>query len=546
MDNQRLFLFFALALVLMLIWQSWEQYNAPPAPAGSTAGAPAPEVPPGVPSAPVPRAAEATPAPKATEALVRGARITVRTDVFDALIDAQGGDLRELKLRQYPVTLDQPEEAFLLLRDDAAELFIAQSGLIGLEGQYPNHKTPYTAAVSHYTLADGQNELRVPLSWRAPGGVQYVKTYVFRRGSYVVDVEFAITNNTRREWSGYLYGQFQRTHTATGGLFSVVPSYTGGAIYTPENKYEKIPLDDMAGSPLKRQVAGGWVAMLQHYFVGSWLPAPDERNEFYTDVLEGTRHVLGFKNLNPTKIAPGENGAIRVALYAGPKEQKILETLPEGMELTVDYGFLTVISAPLFWLLQHIHRLLGNWGWAIIVLTVLIKAAFYPLSAASYKSMAHMRKMQPKMKALKERFGDDRQKLNQAMMELYKTEKINPLGGCLPILIQIPVFLALYWVLLESVEMRQAPWILWIKDLSAQDPYYILPVIMGVSMFVQQKLNPQPLDPIQQKVFMVLPFMFTAMFLFFPAGLVLYWTVNNILSIAQQWRIMRVVEGKKK
>ncbi|MDH3310347.1 MAG: membrane protein insertase YidC [Gammaproteobacteria bacterium] len=548
MDSQRLFLFFALALVLMLIWQSWEMHNAPPikAPTESTQSAPAPEAPPGVPSAPAPRPTEATPAPKATEALARGTRIAVRTDVIDAVIDAQGGDMRVLKLRQYPVTLDKPQEAFPLLHDDGLELFIAQSGLIGLEGQYPNHKTSYSAESGQYALADGQNELRVPLKWRDPGGMQYTKTYVFRRGSYVVDVEFAVKNETRREWAGYLYGQFQRMHSASTGFLRVIPSYTGGAIYTTENHYEKISFDDMAKSPLKRPVKGGWVAMLQHYFVGSWLPAPDQRNEFYTDVLEGTRYVLGLKNQTPTKVAPGESGTLHLSLYAGPKEQKILKTLPEGMNLTVDYGFLTVISAPLFWLLEQIHRLLGNWGWAIIVLTILIKAAFYPLSAASYKSMANMRKMQPKMQALKERFGDDRQKLNQAMMELYKTEKINPLGGCLPILIQIPVFLALYWVLLESVEMRQAPWVGWIKDLSAQDPYYILPIIMGASMFVQQKLNPQPLDPIQQKVFMVLPFVFTVFFLFFPAGLVLYWTVNNILSIAQQWRIMRVVEGKKK
>ena len=548
MDNQRLFLFFALAMVLMLIWQAWEQQHAPPTPAPSTAtGTPAPASPPGVPQAPVPSAAGTTTAtPVRAEALASGARIQVRTDAMDAVIDSQGGDLRELKLRHYPVSLDKPEEAFPLLRDSGPELFIAQSGLIGLDGQYPSHKTPFTAEAQHYTLADGQNELRVPLSWRAPGGVQYTKTYVFHRGSYVVDVEFAVKNDTRSEWSGYLYGQFQRMHTATTGIFSVAPSYTGGAIYTPENKYEKMPLDKMAANPLKREAAGGWVAMLQHYFVGSWMLAKNERNEFYTDVQDGTRHVLGFKNLNPTKVAPGANGFLRVSMYAGPKEQKILKALPaEGMNLTVDYGFLTVISAPLFWLLSWFHRLLGNWGWAIILLTVLIKAVFYPLSATSYKSMAHMRKMQPKMQALKERFGDDRQKLNQAMMELYKTEKINPLGGCLPILIQIPVFLALYWVLLESVEMRQAPWILWIKDLSSQDPYYILPIIMGVSMFAQQKLNPQPLDPIQQKVFMVMPFMFTAMFLFFPAGLVLYWTVNNILSIAQQWRITRVVEGKK-
>jgi YidC/Oxa1 family membrane protein insertase len=544
MDNQRLFLFFALALVLMLIWQSWEQHTAPApkTPVGISPSATSPDVP----SAPVPRADETAPAPKAIEPLARGARISVRTDVIEAVIDSRGGDVRELKLRQYPVALDKPQEAFPLMRDDGPELFIAQSGLIGLEGQFPNHKTSYSAEASQYALADGQNELRVPLKWLSHEGVQYTKTYVFRRGSYVVDVEFMVKNESRREWAGYLYGQFQRMHVGTTGFLTVIPSYTGGAIYTPENHYEKIPLDDMVKNALKRPVTGGWVAMLQHYFVSSWLPAKDERNEFFTDVLEGTRHVLGFKNLNPTKIAPGNNGVIRISFYAGPKEQKILETLPEGMKLTVDYGFLTVISAPLFWLLEQIHRLLGNWGWAIIVLTVLIKAAFYPLSAASYKSMANMRRMQPKMQALKERFGDDRQKLNQAMMELYKTEKINPLGGCLPILIQIPVFLALYWVLLESVEMRQAPWIGWIKDLSAQDPYYILPIIMGASMFVQQKLNPQPLDPIQQKIFMVLPFMFTVFFLFFPSGLVLYWTVNNVLSIAQQWRIMRVVEGQKK
>lgn len=542
MDNQRLFLFFALAMVLMLIWQAWEQQHAPPP---TTASAP-PATSPDVPATPTtPSARETPPAPQAEEVLARGTRISVQTDVIKVEIDTQGGDLRELSLPLYPVAVDKPQEPFPLLHDEGPELFIAQSGLIGLEGQYPNHKTVFTAEANRYVLAGDQNELRVPLGWRAPDGVRYTKTYVFRRGSYVVDVEFAVKNETRREWNGYLYGQFQRAHTGSGGIFSVNPSYTGGAIYTSENQYEKIPLDEMATSPLKRQVTGGWVAMLQHYFVGSWLPAPDERNEFYTDVLDGTRHVLGFKNLTPTRVAPGAGGVLRTSLYAGPKEQKILETLPPGMELTVDYGFLTVISAPLFWLLSWLHKLFGNWGWAIIMLTVLIKLAFYPLSAASYKSMAHMRKVQPKMQALKERYGDDRQKLNQAMMELYKTEKINPLGGCLPILIQIPVFLALYWVLLESVEMRQAPWILWIRDLSAQDPYYILPIIMGASMFIQQKLNPQPLDPIQQKVFMIMPFMFTVFFLFFPAGLVLYWTVNNILSIAQQWRIMRVVEGKK-
>jgi YidC/Oxa1 family membrane protein insertase len=556
MDNQRLFLFFALAMILMLIWQAWEQEktvgpgstatSAPPATtktAPSAGSTPAPDLP----QAPALTAAPDTgPAPRPTEVLTRGSRLQVRTDLFDAIIDTYGGDLRELYLRLYPVELNKPEQPFPLMQEAGKDLYVAQSGLIGSKGEFPNHKTNFSTDAERFILTDGQDSLRVPLAYRAPDGVQYTKIYIFRRGSYVVDLEFQVKNVTHNEWAGYLYGQFQRGHVETGGFLTVIPSYTGGAIYTPENKYEKISLDDMASKPLKREVTGGWVAMLQHYFVGSWLLPKDQRNEFYTMVLEGARYVLGFKNITPTKVAPGETGIIGVSLYVGPKEHKILKTLPEGMDLTVDYGWLTVISAPLFWLLSAIHGLLGNWGWAIIVLTVLIKAAFYPLSAKSYQSMAHMRKMQPRLQALKERYGDDRQKLNQAMMELYKTEKINPLGGCLPIVIQIPVFIALYWVLLESVEMRQAPWILWIKDLSAQDPYYILPIIMGASMFVQQKLNPQPVDPVQQKVFMILPFMFTVFFLFFPAGLVLYWTVNNILSIAQQWRITRVVEGQAK
>jgi YidC/Oxa1 family membrane protein insertase len=550
MDNQRLFLLFALALVLMLIWQAWEQEHTPPAqqgPAATVTTTPAPRdmAAPDVPQVPA-KTTSVAPAPLVQEALKSSARIQVRTDMVKAVIDTQGGDLRELDLLRYPVSVDKPDESFPLMQDNDSEVFIAQSGLIGLKGQYPNHNTHFTAEANSYTLADGQNELSVPLRWHAPDGVQYTKTYVFHRGSYVVDVEFSVKNASRHEWNGYFYGRFQRTEPPKHGFFGATPTYVGGAIYTPENKYEKVPFNEMAKKPLKRDVTGGWLAMLQHYFVSSWMPPKDQRNEFYSDVLDSTRYVLGFKNLSPTPVAPGQTGVLRESLYAGPKEHKILKTLAEGMELSVNYGWLTFISAPLFWLLQHIHGILGNWGWSIILLTVLIKAAFYPLSATSYKSMAQMRKMQPKMQTLKERYGDDRQKLNQAMMELYKTEKINPLGGCLPILIQIPVFLALYWVLLDSVEMRQAPWILWIKDLSAQDPYYILPIIMGVSMFAQQRLNPQPVDPVQQKVFMVMPVVFTAMFLFFPAGLVLYWTVNNILSIAQQWRITRVIEGKRK
>jgi len=544
MDNIRLFLFLALALVLMFLWQAWEQQHAP-VPAKTTQQAAAPEAPssaadvPSAPtSAPAPAQTAATPQPK--DALPSGQKIVAETDTLRVIIDTQGGDVRGLYLLRYPVAIDKPKEPFELMRGSGPELFVAQSGLIGLEGSFPTHKVRYSVDSTQYRLAANQSELRVPLVWKAPDGVRYTKTYVLHRGSYVVKVEFTIDNTTRKPWRGYFYGQFQREHTPPSGMFNVAPSYTGGAIHTPSDKYEKIPLDGMAKNPLKREVPGGWVAMLQHYFVAAWFPPANGRSEFYTDV-QGPRHVLGFKSLQGVDVAPGSTGTVSAEFFAGPKEHRLLKTLPEGMNLTVDYGWLTLISAPLFWLLDLLHQFIGNWGWAIIALTFLIKLAFYPLSAASYKSMANMKKLQPRLQALKERYGDDRQKLNQAMMELYKTEKINPLGGCLPILIQIPVFIALYWALLESVEMRQAPWILWIRDLSAQDPYYVLPVLMGASMFLQQKLNPQPVDAVQARVFQIMPIFFTVFFLFFPAGLVLYWTVSNILSIAQQWRINKVL-----
>ncbi len=562
MDNLRLFLFFALALVLMLIWQAWEQYNAPPP--GPAAGPVSPAEP-GVPTPPPSTPTQAEPPPPAAERLSSSTRVSVSTDLFEAIVDTHGADLRELRLRAFPVDVDSPDKPFTLMSDSGPELFIAQSGLIGHGTDYPTHKTVYQSAAARYALGAGSDELRVPFTWRAPNGVTYTKTYVFRRSSYVVDVEFAVANGSRSDWAGYLYGQFQRAHVDTSSIFQA-PTYTGGAIHTPENHFEKISFEDMRKRPLKREVKGGWVAMLQHYFVGAWLQPAQARSEFYTDVLGGERHVIGFKRLDAVSVHPGGTGVVQAKLYLGPKERARLTLLScgsdikvkgappcpepppyaEGMELTVDYGWLTPIAAPLFWLLDTINRAVGNWGWAIILLTILIKLAFYPLSAASYKSMAHMKKLQPRMQALRERYGDDRQKLNQAMMELYKTEKINPLGGCLPILIQIPVFIALYWVLLESVEMRQAPWILWIRDLSAKDPYYVLPIIMGASTFLQQKLNPTPMDPIQQKVFMFLPWVFTVFFLFFPSGLVLYWVVNNILSIAQQWMINRTIGAANK
>jgi YidC/Oxa1 family membrane protein insertase len=541
MDNYRLILFVALAFVLMLIWQAWERErpSAPPV-AEVPTQAVTPEA--AIPAAPaLPGAASPAAEPKSL-AFPRADRIEVLTDVVRAEIDTAGGDLRRLWLLKHPVSVDQPDEPIALLKDAEQETFIAQSGIVGHTADYPTHKARFQAAEQRYVLGNGQQELRVPLSWRATDGTRYTKSYVFRRDSYVVTVEYTVENPGKREWIGYPYGQLVRSYVERPGLFAI-PTYTGGAIYTPEDKYQKISFDDMAAKPLKRDTEEGWIAILQHYFVGAWI-ADAAKNEFYTDVLPGQRYVIGSKALIPARVAPGETGRIAMNLYVGPKEQDRLEQIAPGLELTVDYGWLTVISAPLFWLLQLIHGWVGNWGWAIVILTVLIKLVFYPLSAASYKSMAHMRKLQPKMASLKERYGDDRQKLNQAMMELYKTEKINPLGGCLPIVIQIPVFIALYWVLLESVEMRQAPFVLWIRDLSTPDPYFVLPVIMGASMYIQQWLNPQPADPIQKKVFMFLPVVFSIFFLFFPAGLVLYWVVNNLLSIAQQWRITRVIEAK--
>lgn len=541
MDNQRLVLFFALAFILLLIWQAWEREYAPVSSPPAQSASPS-AIDPAVPAAPPSVSASPSQAP---EVLERAERVEVTTDLLRAEIDTQGGDIRRLFLLQHPVSADRADQPFALLRDTDGDTFIAQSGLVGHGREYPSHKVRYETSASHYQLATDKNELRVPLTWRAPDGLRYTKTFVFHRDSYLIDVEFSVANTSKREWAGFMYAQFVHSYVEAPGIFAV-PTYTGAAIYTPEDKYHKVSFSDMASKSLKRDTTGGWVAMLQHYFVGAWLPAPDERSQFYTEGLPVQRYVVGLKDLTPTLVAPGQTGRLDVRLYAGPKEQQRLQTAAEGFELTVDYGWLTVIAAPLFWALKTIHDWVGNWGWAIVILTILIKLVFYPLSAASYKSMAHMKKVQPKLQAIKERCGDDRQKLQQEMMELYKTEKINPLGGCLPIVVQIPVFIALYWVLLESVEMRQAPFALWLRDLSAPDPFYVLPLLMGVTMYIQQWLNPAPVDPIQKRVFMFLPVMFTVFFVFFPAGLVLYWVVNNVLSIAQQWRITRVIEAKGK
>lgn len=564
MDVRRAILLFALAFIMIVLYQRWLAFQTPgttPGPqqtatSGQGTGATGEQDIPEAPQAPSGQAATDTTTEAETGAAPQvptenggkestGPRIRVATDVYRAEIDPRGGGIEQLALLKHPVSVEHPDQPFLMMKRegtaDGAEIFVSQSGLIGKDRQFPNHKTTYTFDRSEYQLDPGSDTLTVDLHWSSPDGVRYTKRFTFTRGSYEIKVDFLVDNQSGRPWTGFIYGQLLRTHFVPNSSFIKrrLPIYTGGAIYSPEKKFEKIDYGDMEDKPLKRTVSGGWVAMLQHYFVGAWFPRDDGEYSFYSRVLKNgeTRYGIGLNSLKPVTVAPGQTGDLGLDLYAGPKEQNRLAARAKGFDLTIDYGWLTPISAPLFWVLDHIHDVVGNWGWSIILLTCLIKAVFYPLSATSYKSMAKMKKLQPRLQTLKERYGDDRAKMNQAMMEIYKKEKVNPLGGCLPIVIQIPVFIALYWVLLESVELRQAPWELWIQDLSVKDPFYVLPILMGVSMVAQQLLNPSPVDPMQKKIMMALPVVFTFLFLYFPAGLVLYWLTNNILSITQQWYI---------
>ena len=546
MDNQRLILFAALAAVLIMIWQAWQAEHRPPTTAATESTTAVKSVNSGtVPTAPETVQNTATqPAELPNQkTLPQGKRITVVTDLLEAVIDTHGGDIRSLRLLKHSVSFKQPDQPFKLLMDDDQGTYVVQSGLVGTNQTYPNHETRFRAERTDYKLAPDQNSLNVVLHWKASDGARYARVYTFHRNRYLVDITHKVDNRGNKPWKVHQYGQFRRRHVDEGRGLLALPTYMGGAIYTPAEQYEKISFSDMEDAPLKRNVTGGWVAMMQHYFVGSWLPLEKSNNRFYSRVTSSNFYTLGFTSSDPVTIAPGGSAQLKSQLYVGPKEPARLAKLSTGMDLTVDFGWLTFISAPLYWLLAKIHSFVGNWGWAIIFLTMLIKLVFFPLSATSYRSMAHMRRIQPKLVSLKERYGDDKQRYNQAMMEIYKTEKINPLGGCLPILIQIPVFIALYWVLLESVEMRHAPFALWIKDLSSPDPYFVLPLMMGISMYAQHWLNPSPVDPIQKKIMQVMPAMFTIFFLFFPAGLVLYWVVNNILSIAQQWQITRMIEA---
>jgi len=552
MVNLRFLLFFALAVVLLLIYQAWmRDYGRPPVPPEAVQRQPpipARETPVSD-SAPDISEVPDVPVPTVTAAPVPSVRtvgeedlIWVETDLLKLEISRQGATIVSAWLKDYAVTAGDSGTRFRLFKPSPPSMFIAQSGLLGGEqGQLPTHQATFSGTRDHFALGPNENELVVELLWTHPSEVEVKKRYRFRRGSYVVGLEQVVTNNTGSSLTVRSYEQFQRTELIDPNASRFLYTYTGGVYYSPEDKYTKESFGDMRDKKLRRVVSDGWIAMIQHYFMSAWIAPPGAQETFYTNVLDGPRYIIGQYS-EPATLPPGVTHSFENRLFIGPKLQDTLASIAPGLELAVDYGWLTVLAQPIYWLLSKIYVVVGNWGWAIIILTILIKAAFYKLSETSYKSMAHMRKMTPRMQALKDRYGDDKQRLNQAMMELYKKEKINPLGGCLPILVQIPVFIALYWVLLESVELRHAPFALWINNLSGPDPYFVLPLIMGVSMFIQQKLNPTPPDPIQAKVMMSLPFVFTVFFAFFPAGLVLYWVVNNILSIAQQWYITHNIE----
>ena len=446
----------------------------------------------------------------------------------------------------YPVSPEASAKKFQLIKPDLPNLYLAQSGLIGVsKDTAPTHEAVFESSAMEYVLADDEDELTIELTWTHESGVKVIKRYLFTRGSYLIELTQTVNNQSDSNWAARSYVQLQRSEPYYPEQSSFIYTFTGSAYYSPEDKYEKISFDEIAENKLNREVTNGWAAMLQHYFLSAWIPPRGESQTIYTSQLSGPRYVIGMYS-GTTNISPGASHTFSSQLYTGPKLQHELSKVAEGLELAVDYGWLTILAQPIFWLLNKLHSLVNNWGVAIILLTILIKLAFYKLSETSYKSMANMRKLTPRLQALKDRYGDDKERLNKAMMDMYKKEKINPLGGCLPIFVQIPVFIALYWVLLESVELRQAPFALWINNLSAPDPYFILPLIMGVSMYIQQKLNPAPIDPLQAKIMMSLPLVFTVFFAFFPAGLVLYWTVNNILSIAQQWYITRTIEKSAK
>ncbi|MFT7404091.1 membrane protein insertase YidC [Zhongshania sp.] len=472
--------------------------------------------------------------------------ITVETDVLDLKIDLHGGDIVYAGLPDYTMSLES-DDPFVILEKNDTRNYIAQSGLIGSNATDTSEGRPQFAAPNaNYVLQDGSDTLNVDLRYQYSDAITIIKRFSLSRGEYLISVEYLVDNQSDAPFQASFFGQLKRGDSVDpsvndeGGMFAMKP-FIGVAYATNEDLYNKTTFSKMQDKPIKASVNGGWIGIIQHYFVSAWVPPVDSVNELSTIVTKQGMNIARVTSAAVT-IEPRSQGKISADFYTGPKDQYSLQEISPGLELTVDYGWLWWIAQPLFWLLTKIHSVLGNWGFSIIAVTILVKAAFFQLNQKAFTSMANMRKFQPKLAEIKERYTDDRQKQSQAMMELYKKEKINPLGGCLPMVVQMPVFIALYWVLMESIELRHAPFMLWIHDLSAMDPYFVLPLIMGLSMFIQQRLNPAPPDPMQAKIMQWMPIVFTFFFLFFPAGLVLYWVVNNTLSIIQQYIITKRIE----
>ncbi len=494
-----------------------------------------------IPAAPV--AEGETPAAPKAAANARTS-VEVLTDTLRVRINLDGGDIVNLALPEQPAKIDTPDQPFVLMEDDGQRVYIAQSGLIGTDGIDSKGRARYTAGASSYELKPGQDKLVVDLHWTGDNSVDITKRYTFTRGDYLVKIDYVVANHSDKRWQGNLFGQIKRDSSPAPSASSAgmgLHPFLGAAMTQPDDHFVKYKFDKIAESPYKATLPGGWIAVIQHYFVSAWIPNPDQSHTYSMRTTRSGYNIVGFTS-PAVVVDPGKTSTIGASFYAGPKDQYRLKEISPYLDLVVDYGWLWWIAQPLFWLLIKIHGFVGNWGVAIILLTVLVKGVFFKLSATSYRSMAKMRKVQPKMVEIRERYSDDKQKQSQAMMELYRKEKVNPMGGCLPVLVQMPVFISLYWVLMESVELRQAPFILWIKDLSVMDPYFVLPIIMGACMFFAQKLNPPPPDPTQAKIMQWLPVIFTFFFLWFPAGLVLYWVVNQMLSIAQQYVITRQID----
>jgi YidC/Oxa1 family membrane protein insertase len=557
MDTQRIIALVIFSLSAFMLWEKWQEHNAPHVPgvSSTTPGVPAqPQTIPQAPSAPTSAATSpppntAVPSTSITPPVDTSKPVVVKTDLFDVEVSPVGGDIRRVTMLRQHSALD-PTQPLTFVEPDPKHYFVTQSGLLG---DLPNHKTVYEADQMEYSLPAGKDSVDLRLKTRTASGIEVVKRLTFHRNSYVIDETFEIANHSDKPIAPFAYFQFLRDgnpppqEASQTSSFGGVTTFTGPAVYTEESHFVKVAFKDVDAGKVAypKKAKDGWIAIVQHYFVSAWLPKQGVEREYFTNKVGDNLYTTGAV-IGDGTIAPGATGSIEASVYIGPQETERLAKVAPGLDVVVDYGMLKILAVPIFTVLKWIHSGVDNWGWSIIILTILIKLIFYPLNAKAGRSMAQMKVLGPKMEKLKEMYGEDRQKLNQAMMELYRTEKINPLGGCLPILVQIPVFIALYWVLLGSIELRHAPWVGWIHDLSAPDPYFVLPFIYAVSMFVQTKINPAPADPVQARVMMIMPIVFSVFFLFFPAGLVLYWVCQNLLSIVQQWHINRTLAAEAK